>query len=30
MPLCRWDKLLKYADFVAIVRALRGIIWRAA
>jgi|RhiMetdeSRZDD1v2_1073273.scaffolds.fasta_scaffold35521_6 hypothetical protein len=26
----RWDKLLKYADFMAIVRAPRGIIWRAA
>ena len=30
MPLCRWRKLLEYADFLAIVRALRGIIWRAA
>ena len=30
MPLCRWSKLLEYADFLAIVSALRGIIWRAA
>jgi hypothetical protein len=26
MPLCRWRKLLENADFLAIVRAPRGII----